>query len=683
MARSSGTAQTVAIVIIVLVFVFMAGIIAYIMVRSPGTQTLTGDEGPTFVPPITPPPPIKFMYQCSEERPCEEGLVCDVNTSTCLVPVGGRCTLASDCLTGLYCSGYCYDKEETPPNLITYPAALQESIGAPCPCYNPLFTGLECVSSNALDRDPNARACYLGAGQVCSLNSQCSSGSCLDGICQQGIPLGGPCNTDFQCLSGNCSLGVCQPFGVVTGDENSVCTDITQCNSGLVCSLNGTCQVPSSGLTLNCGGIVSCPGTMGCYKLPSQDVNGNYPSPGSAEGFGLCTEDQISVCACLYNTDVNTAVPLPNRGINNQCSPGYTLNQNGDCVGQIGEPCVRGNNCASGLCTGLSAVYAYTPILIDDVCYPLTGISGVVSSEWQALASIDSVEKLTGVTLGYSPPIIDPDTGEIDCSTINYGTEVLYAVTPTGVYDYNFGTSRWDLVLGATININGVSSQLIDAEVTTLNGEELLLVGYTNPSTGAVLYSYSGGILTPYNGSPQIDFTSISAVDLNGVAILLGTSAGQLYFKGPTSSSYTNVTSYLPVGATSPKLAYGSDINDNVYLVISYIRPVIGGFSNLSFSRSLTTSDTQSENLTLPSGLFGAPIGSSIVQNFSLSNANPQETLVLNGVVVASVGTGTDSLFYVNFLNSSMTALPGYVGSNSSVEITTRNVYLYSSNSCS
>lgn len=64
-------------------------------------------------------------------------------------------------------------------------------------------------------------------GQNCNANSDCTSDSCLNGLCVA-ANLGGPCLTASDCISMNCNMGFCGPSSV-----GGKCNINSDCTSGL------------------------------------------------------------------------------------------------------------------------------------------------------------------------------------------------------------------------------------------------------------------------------------------------------------------------------------------------------------------------------------------------------------------------------------------------------------------
>lgn len=93
-------------------------------------------------------------------------------------------------------------------------------------------------------------------GSTCAANTECLSGLCLLGVCQNGQPGGSACSSPAGCASGVCQGKVCvgNGQGVPTG---GTCTDNGQCASS-TCTKHAC--APGSGLTdgKSCSSAAEC-----------------------------------------------------------------------------------------------------------------------------------------------------------------------------------------------------------------------------------------------------------------------------------------------------------------------------------------------------------------------------------------------------------------------------------------
>jgi len=75
-------------------------------------------------------------------------------------------------------------------------------------------------------------------GSMCTSNSDCHSGNCATGLCQNKFVVGGPCNNDGQCKSGICYAGKCNS-GKCAGIGMACKHDTTCCSKRCIA---GTCR---------------------------------------------------------------------------------------------------------------------------------------------------------------------------------------------------------------------------------------------------------------------------------------------------------------------------------------------------------------------------------------------------------------------------------------------------------
>ena len=146
--------------------------------------------------------PIPPLPICSAAIPCPNGLVCQLGQ--CKSPIGGTCTTLGDCVSSatICQGGICIGQTGN-------------GVGQPCPCQK----GLVCMNG----------FCRAYNGASCSVNTDCMSGFCVDGICAASGSTGStgstciyipssctPCLTSSECSSGY----MCVPQAVYRGYGN-------------------------------------------------------------------------------------------------------------------------------------------------------------------------------------------------------------------------------------------------------------------------------------------------------------------------------------------------------------------------------------------------------------------------------------------------------------------------------
>ncbi len=257
-------------------------------------------------------------------------------TGTCK-PVADTCTKSTDCCTA-NCdatSGKCAAQK----TLCSLPGDACTTGNTCCTgsCVGGTCSSTQCVADNAscaVSSDCCGDSCVpdgkgggtckpLGtkptAGNPCTMNSQCASSFCNNGICTNPsfcIVDGDICSTDAQCCGGACtikagaSVGICgivpAPGGLVGGPckpAGELCSPDGTCTGADCCSRScapsptsglGVCQ-PESGChiigdlctsTSECCGVKDLPGSIKGTNGPSTDVQCQKASPTAP--YGIC-----------------------------------------------------------------------------------------------------------------------------------------------------------------------------------------------------------------------------------------------------------------------------------------------------------------------------------------------------------------------------------------------------------
>jgi hypothetical protein len=105
----------------------------------------------------------------------------------------------------------------------------------------------------------------LDIGLACSVNAQCATGSCVDGVCCSSAA----CNSCQSCgVLG--SLGACSPIPKLTEDPRFACIGSYSCDGAGHCALNNgnTCRTGSQCISGFCADGVCCESTCDqqCYS---------------------------------------------------------------------------------------------------------------------------------------------------------------------------------------------------------------------------------------------------------------------------------------------------------------------------------------------------------------------------------------------------------------------------------
>ena len=297
------------------------------------------------------------------------GVVCDVpghtwaeqsciddNQCASLECAAGTCaprrSLGDTCLANANCdSGYCDAGDGTSKTNRCMPSKDGRS-GDVCSHDN------QCASltCSGLAKDargawvPGACAAKKADGESCTADGHCASGFCAAGttgtVCTRRSALGASCSAHPQCLSGYCDAGdgtsktnQCMPNG--SGRDGELCSHDNQCRS------------------LNCGGL-------------RQDSSGAWVpgacAPKRSLGAACSTHFQCGSGYCDAGDGTShTSLCMPNK------------------VGQAGEICSHGNQCASGVCAGLArdGSGAWVP----GACAGLTALGAACTANVQCVSA--------------------------------------------------------------------------------------------------------------------------------------------------------------------------------------------------------------------------------------------------------------------------------------------------------
>lgn len=253
--------------------------------------------------------------------------------------------------------------------------------------------GFRCDETKRCTRD--CRNCgSLLAGDACASNDDCSSSSCVAGVCcaerceslctscdgelgrgvcqsatrgtlgfsecngngcngAGGCLLsdGTPCNSSTECNSGSCVDGVCC---------NAACAGLCEsCSTALTGSVDGLCAATRSGFESGgeCVGPVTCDGTRSCFNaLLGATCSKDYECLSGHCVEGTCCEDACNGICQTCNV-VGQCVATVNAEDPSTCddstgcsNPPCTCGPSGACGAAAGG-CTTPGECASGACS--------------------------------------------------------------------------------------------------------------------------------------------------------------------------------------------------------------------------------------------------------------------------------------------------------------------------------------------
>ncbi len=202
-------------------------------------------------------------------------------------------------------------------------------------------------------------------GVVCTVNGQCSSASCVDGVCCDSACTG-TCRACSKAKTGSPD-GTCTNVGSGADPDNE-CTDngASKCEQDGACSGSGSCRIYSSGTVC----------------IAASCASGSQTSAGLCDGAGNCKAGTASACtpyACGTSACVTSCTSSSN------CVAGYVCNAS-KCILPLanGSTCTSAAVCSSGFCvdgvccgsacTGTcKACSAAKTGYEDGVCEPIDG----------------------------------------------------------------------------------------------------------------------------------------------------------------------------------------------------------------------------------------------------------------------------------------------------------------------
>jgi hypothetical protein len=178
-------------------------------------------------------------------------------------------------------------------------------------------------------------ALRAGTGGVsCSVNAECASGFCVDGVC---------CNTACRGACVSCglplSVGTCVPAPIGRPDPHGTCTD----------------QGPTS-----CGQIGTCDGTGNCALYPSETVCGRpfctgnvWTTYATCDGAGTCVPGLSFNCfpyVCVDATCQTSCAGPADCATGQVCMAGTCGNGRVEGTACTGDPDCNSGICSQGVC---------------------------------------------------------------------------------------------------------------------------------------------------------------------------------------------------------------------------------------------------------------------------------------------------------------------------------------------
>jgi hypothetical protein len=285
---------------------------------------------------------------CATEHDCQDGNRCN----------GGQCVTSRELANDETCS----QNTECASRVCCGPLGRKVCKQACGAGGSPCQAASECASGNCCATPPFAHICSssacmpLDVGDVCTLPTDCASGSCTNGVCAAL-----KCQADSQCPGGFCASGSCEAEGRADGatcDTNRWCASgscISKVCQGKVkpgdaCRIDDDCDAASvccvsSGVT---PGICS-PHNLGCRGGIGESCD--YSGDDTCL-IGSCVGSSFCSIACAVDSDCRVSpwgtknLCRKNRFGDSICFPGCASDI--QCTENVGEYF----SCTSNVCSG-------------------------------------------------------------------------------------------------------------------------------------------------------------------------------------------------------------------------------------------------------------------------------------------------------------------------------------------
>ncbi|MDI1483685.1 MopE-related protein [Polyangium sp. y55x31] len=319
---------------------------------------------------------------CVADGECATGYYCNAPQCQLKRTNGQSCALASQCQSGNCVDGVCCN----------------DACGGTCLACN-VSGSLGTCTTIATNQDP-ANECPNGScdglgqcqkiiGSSCTVNAQCASGNCVDGVCCNTSCLGTCLACDLAGTLGTCSPipangdpanecpnGACAGNGTCQGTVSTPCTMPSQCANN-ICVDGFCCDTPCSGLCEACSAALKGSGVDGvCGPIGSNLDPSNECAAGECNGAKACEAPDGTACmtgaqcqsghcvdgvccntdcsgtcrACNVPNSVGTCANVPlNQDPANECNPG-ACDGLGACQIITGNPCSSNAQCSTGFC---------------------------------------------------------------------------------------------------------------------------------------------------------------------------------------------------------------------------------------------------------------------------------------------------------------------------------------------
>ena len=268
--------------------------------------------------------------QCPAAPPCGNTGACNGAGDCQKAAASVSCGLAASCSGSMmqpasFCSGSGACNQTTATSCGMYVCNTNSTCRTDC------TSDAHCADSSLYCTGaPGVCAEKKALGATCSIDRECSSAFCTDGVC---------CNADACGTCEACNragnLGMCTNIPAGGAAPAGQCTAAPPCGNTGACNGSGGCQVAAA--TVSCGAGASCPNAM------------THQPASHCSGSGTCTQPPTESCGAFVCSGSSCRTSCTG---NEHCASGYTCT-GGTCVSQtgLGTPCSSSSQCVSGFCT--------------------------------------------------------------------------------------------------------------------------------------------------------------------------------------------------------------------------------------------------------------------------------------------------------------------------------------------
>lgn len=278
----------------------------------------------------------------AEDSACGQGLVCNASGQCSGCTSDAQCNMPQTCGGG-GTAGVCACKPKTCASEGRTCGPLWDGCSKYIYCDNGLQDGDE------KGIDCGAQDCNLcGTGVKCSKDTECLTGSCVDGVCCN-EKCTGTCRACSAAVKGGGADGICGPiwFGRDPADECTK-TDASGCGTTGVCNGAGACAKYDNGTICQPSSCSSPTNGSSQYTEASRCFNGSCQAPKTITCDGNCGEQ--GCLGCTTNGDCPSSSFCDANACKPKLSPGATCTSDEACESAFCADGVCCDNACSDMC---------------------------------------------------------------------------------------------------------------------------------------------------------------------------------------------------------------------------------------------------------------------------------------------------------------------------------------------